>query len=155
MATALRSAGLRVTAPRLAVYEAVAAAPHSTADTVLATVRGRLGAASTQGVYDALRVLHGQGLLRRIEPAGSPARYETRTGDNHHHVVCRSCGTTGDVDCATGQTPCLTPSQTHGFALDEAEVVFWGLCPGCTATGADRTTPTTGTPRHHHVEESA
>lgn len=154
---ALRRSGLRVTAPRLAAYEAVAAAPHSTADAVLAAVRSRLGAGSPQGVYDALRVLHEQGLLRRIEPAGSPARYETRTGDNHHHVVCRSCGATGDVDCATGQTPCLTPSQTHGFVLDEAEVVFWGTCPGCRAGAPVPTAParTTGTPTHHHVEESA
>jgi len=158
VAAALRRAGLRVTAPRLAAYDAVAAAPHSTADAVLLAVRQQLGAASTQGVYDALRVLHEQGLLRRIEPAGSPVRYETRTGDNHHHVVCRACGATGDVDCATGQTPCLTPSSTHGFLLDEAEVVFWGLCPRCQAAAAGtptRTTGTTSTPTHHHVEESA
>ncbi len=129
----LRRAGLRVTAPRLAAYEAVRARPHSTADEVAADVRDRLGAVSTQGVYDALRALHAQGLLRRIQPAGSPARWETRTGDNHHHVVCRSCGATGDVDCATGQTPCLTPSEHHGYVLDEAEIVYWGRCPACTA----------------------
>ncbi len=127
----LRSAGLRVTAPRLAVYDAVAAAPHSDADAVAAAVRARLGSVSTQGVYDALRVLTEQGLLRRIQPASSSARWETRTGDNHHHVVCRSCGTTADVDCATGATPCLQASQDHGFAIDEAEVVYWGLCPTC------------------------
>ncbi|MDP9434653.1 MAG: transcriptional repressor [Actinomycetota bacterium] len=129
----LRRAGLRVTTPRLAVYDAVAAAPHADTDTVAAAVRARLGSVSTQGVYDALRVLTEQGLLRRIEPAGSPARYETRTGDNHHHVVCRSCGTTGDVDCALDLAPCLQASDTHGFVIDEAEVVYWGLCPACQA----------------------
>lgn len=131
VALALRSAGLRVTAPRLAAYEAVLAGPHSTADDVATYVRVKLGAVSTQGVYDALRVLHEQGLLRRIEPAGSPARYETRTGDNHHHVVCRDCGITGDVDCAVDETPCLTASETHGFVIDEAEVTYWGRCPAC------------------------
>jgi Fe2+ or Zn2+ uptake regulation protein len=131
VASHLRSAGLRVTAPRLAVYDAVAAAPHCDADHVATAVRARLGSVSTQGVYDALRVLSEQGLLRRIQPAGSAARYEARTGDNHHHVVCRSCGTTADVDCATGATPCLHASQDHGFAIDEAEVVYWGLCPTC------------------------
>ncbi len=145
---ALRRAGLRVTASRLATYEAVHAAPHATADEVAAVVRARLGAVSTQGVYDALRVLHEQGLLRRIQPGGSPARWETRTGDNHHHVVCRICGATGDVDCATGQTPCLTPSSTSGFSLDEAEVVFWGLCPDCTSPPAP-SQPT------HRVEDSS
>jgi len=148
VASALRTAGLRVTAPRLAVYDAVAAAPHSTADAVAGAVRARLGQVSTQGVYDALRVLADQGLLRRIEPAGSAVRYETRTGDNHHHVVCRGCGLTGDVDCATGHTPCLTASQTHGFALDEAEVTYWGLCPSCQTS---RSTPRPST----HLEESA
>ena len=138
VAAALRSAGLRVTRPRLATYDAVAAAPHSTADEVATVVRDRLGSVSTQGVYDALRVLSEQGLLRRIEPAGSAARYETRTGDNHHHVVCRACGTTGDVDCATGQIPCLTASQTRGFAIDEAEVTYWGLCPSCQKTRTTR-----------------
>ena len=131
VADTLRSAGLRVTAPRLAAYDAVAAAPHCDADAVLSAVRRRLGKASTQGVYDALRVLTEQGLLRRIEPAGSPARYETRIGDNHHHVVCRSCGTTGDVDCAVDAAPCLDASDTHGFVIDEAEVTYWGLCPAC------------------------
>ncbi len=138
VATQLRAAGLRVTVPRLAVYAAVAAAPHCDAEAVAAAVRGELGRASTQGVYDALRVLHEQGLLRRIEPAGSAARYETRTGDNHHHVVCRTCGTTGDVDCAVNAAPCLEASDTHGFVLDEAEVVYWGRCPAC------QTVPPTG-----------
>ena len=147
VAATLRTAGLRVTAPRVAVYDAVAAAPHSTAEVVARAVRDRLGAVSTQGVYDALRVLSEQGLLRRIEPAGSAVRYETRTGDNHHHVVCRDCGATGDVDCATGQTPCLTASDTHGFVIDEAEVTYWGRCPAC------QTSSTTRTPTH--LEESA
>ena len=131
VSTALRDAGMRVTAPRLAVYEAVAAAPHSDTEQVLAGVRARLGTASTQGVYDALRALTALGLLRRIEPAGSPARYETRTGDNHHHAVCRACGTTADVDCATGATPCLTASDPSGFVVEEAEVTYWGTCPDC------------------------
>ena len=106
-------------------------APHADADDIATAVRRRLGKASTQGVYDALRVLTEQGLVRRIEPAGSPARFEARTGDNHHHVVCRSCGTVGDVDCAVDETPCLQASQTHGFTIDEAEVTYWGLCPTC------------------------
>lgn len=122
---------MRVTAPRLAAYDAVVAAPHCDADDVACAVRTRLGKGSTQGVYDALRVLTEQGLVRRIEPAGSPARFEARTGDNHHHVVCRSCGVVGDVDCAVDRTPCLTASQTHGFTIDEAEVTYWGRCPTC------------------------
>jgi Fe2+ or Zn2+ uptake regulation protein len=131
VAPRLREAGLRVTASRLAAYEAVVALPHCSADDVTASVRRQLGTASTQGVYDALRMLVEQGLLRRIEPAGSPARYEARTGDNHHHVVCRSCGVVGDVDCAVNAAPCLEASDTHGFVIDEAEVTYWGLCPSC------------------------
>ncbi|WP_216893987.1 Fur family transcriptional regulator [Nocardia alni] len=127
----LRAAGLRVTAPRVAVLDVVVAQPHSDADRVTAAVRERLGSVSTQAVYDVLRACVGAGLLRRIEPAGSAARYETRTGDNHHHLVCRSCGTVVDVDCVVGSAPCLEPSDAHGFAIDEAEVVFWGLCPDC------------------------
>ncbi|MBF6136161.1 transcriptional repressor [Nocardia otitidiscaviarum] len=127
----LREVGLRVTAPRVAVLDAVVAAPHSDADSVAATVRERLGSVSTQAVYDVLRACVGAGLLRRIEPAGSSALYEARTGDNHHHLVCRSCGTVVDVDCAVGAAPCLEPARTHGFSIDEAEVVFWGLCPAC------------------------
>ena len=130
----LRKAGLRVTASRLAVHEVVDLRPHSDADTVLRAVRLKLGTASTQGVYDALRVLTEQGLLRRIEPAGSPARYETRTGDNHHHVVCRSCGVTGDVDCAVNAAPCLEASNSQGFSIEEAEVTYWGTCPDCQAS---------------------
>ncbi|MEN0138948.1 MAG: Fur family transcriptional regulator [Rhodococcus sp. (in: high G+C Gram-positive bacteria)] len=127
----LRGVGLRVTAPRVAVLNAVAARPHSDVDGIAAVVRGELGSVSTQAVYDVLKACTAAGLLRRIEPAGSPARFETRTGDNHHHLVCRSCGTVVDVDCAVGEAPCLDPSQAHGFEIDEAEVVFWGLCSQC------------------------
>nr|WP_137813922.1 Fur family transcriptional regulator [Gandjariella thermophila] len=127
----LRAEGLRVTAPRLAALEWLADHPHSTAEQVAAGVRERLGAVSTQAVYDVLNTCTRASLIRRIEPAGHPARYETRTGDNHHHLVCRRCGRTEDVDCAVGAAPCLEPSNVDGFAVDEAEVVFWGLCPDC------------------------
>jgi Fe2+ or Zn2+ uptake regulation protein len=128
----LRAHGLRATATRLAVYQAVCEADgHPLVDEVAARVRDDIGTISTQAVYDGLRALTGAGMLRRIEPGGSPARYEARVGDNHHHVVCRSCGATRDIDCTTGSAPCLTPSQTGGFAIDEAEVTFWGLCPEC------------------------
>ncbi|MEV0061201.1 Fur family transcriptional regulator [Nocardia sp. NPDC058379] len=127
----LREAGLRVTAPRIAVLDAVAALPHSDAETIATAARARLGAVSTQAVYDVLSACVRVGILRRIEPAGSPARFETRTGDNHHHLVCRSCGLVVDTDCVTGAPPCLQPADDHGFAIDEAEVVFWGLCPDC------------------------
>ncbi len=129
----LRTAGLRVTGPRIAVLTELQAHPHADAETILSASRARLGSLSTQAVYDVLRVLAGAGLVRRIEPAGSPARFETRVADNHHHVVCRRCGVVADVDCATGEQPCLHPSETHGFAIDEAEVVYWGLCPQCAA----------------------
>ncbi|MDD7941529.1 Fur family transcriptional regulator [Actinomycetospora lutea] len=132
----LRAAGLRVTAPRQAVLGVLGEYPHSTAETVASTVRARLGSVSTQAVYDVLAACVDAGLVRRIEPAGSAALYETRTGDNHHHVVCRSCGATADVDCIVDQRPCLTPSDTGGFVVDEAEVVFWGTCPTCVAAGA-------------------
>jgi Fur family ferric uptake transcriptional regulator len=128
---ALRGAGLRVTASRLAVLTAVAEGGHLTADQVAADVRGRVGTISTQAVYDVLGALTRAGLTRRIEPAGSPARYEGRVGDNHHHLVCRGCGTVVDVDCAVGAAPCLDPVDDHGFTIDEAEVVYWGLCPDC------------------------
>jgi Fur family transcriptional regulator, stress-responsive regulator len=131
----LRAAGLRVTAPRQAVLGVLGEHPHSTAESVAATVRSRLGSVSTQAVYDVLAACVDAGLVRRIEPAGSAARYETRTGDNHHHVVCRSCGATADVDCVVDERPCLTPSDTGGFVVDEAEVVFWGTCPTCAAAG--------------------
>lgn len=127
----LRSVGLRVTAPRVAVLNMVARNPHSDADEVAAAVRTELGSVSTQAVYDVLKACVGAGLLRRIEPAGSPARFESRTGDNHHHIVCRMCGAVADVDCVVGAAPCLTPSDTAGFVVDEAEVTFWGLCENC------------------------
>jgi Fur family ferric uptake transcriptional regulator len=132
LADDLRSRGLRVTSPRLAVYRAVAELRgHPDVERITARVSGDLGSVSPQAVYDGLKVLTAAGLLRRIEPAGSPARYETRVGDNHHHVVCRSCGAAQDIDCTVGVAPCLEPSETWGFAIDEAEITFWGLCPEC------------------------
>ncbi|HWH00213.1 MAG TPA: Fur family transcriptional regulator [Pilimelia sp.] len=127
----LRSRGLRVTRPRLAVLEVLAGGGHLEVDEIAVRVRERLHSVSTQAVYDVLAALARAGLARRIEPAGSPARYEARTGDNHHHVVCRACGLIADVDCATGAAPCLDPSGARGFEVDEAEVTFWGLCPLC------------------------
>jgi Fur family ferric uptake transcriptional regulator len=130
-ADVLRTHGLNATAQRLAVLRAVAARPHSTADDVVEVVHGDLGVISRQTVYDALAALSEKGLLRRIQPAGSAARYESRVGDNHHHVICRSCGRTEDVDCAVGETPCLTAADSSGYDIDEAEVIYWGLCPAC------------------------
>ncbi|WP_083874659.1 Fur family transcriptional regulator [Nocardia paucivorans] len=127
----LRRAALRVTAPRLAVLNVVHDHPHSDTDSIIGRVREALGGVSHQAVYDVLRALTTAGLLRRIQPTGSVARYETRVGDNHHHLVCRSCGLIADVDCATGSAPCLTASDDHGFTIDEAEVIYWGLCPDC------------------------
>lgn len=135
--TRLRAAGLRVTGPRLAVLDAVTAHPHSDADTVAAAVREKLGSVSMQAIYDVLHACVRSGLLRRIEPAGSAALYEARIGDNHHHLVCRSCGTVVDIDCAVGSAPCLEPGHDHGFVIDEAEVVFWGLCPNCRRAGGE------------------
>jgi Fe2+ or Zn2+ uptake regulation protein len=129
----LREHGLRVTRPRLAVLEILAEGGHLEVDDVAARVRSRLDSISTQAIYDILGALSRAGLARRIEPAGSPARFEARVGDNHHHIVCRACGEITDVDCAVGERPCLSPSEGHGFELDEAEVTFWGLCPGCQA----------------------
>ncbi|HVW34511.1 MAG TPA: Fur family transcriptional regulator, partial [Acidimicrobiia bacterium] len=120
-----------VTAQRLAVLRAVAAAPHSTADDIDKVVRSELGAISRQAIYDALGALTERGLLRRIQPAGSPARYEDRVGDNHHHLICRTCSQMVDVDCAVGETPCLTASDDRGYEIDEAEVIYWGRCPDC------------------------
>ena len=120
-----------MTASRIAVLTAVGERPHADADTVAHIVRERLGAVSTQAVYDALALFTGLRLVRRFEPAGSSARYETRVGDNHHHLACRTCGAIQDVDCAAGSTPCLTPSQAHGYTVDEAEVTYWGVCPAC------------------------
>ena len=134
----LRKVGLRVTRPRLAVLAAVDAHPHSDTDAILGAVRTDLPEVSHQAVYDSLHTLTGHGLVRRIKPAGSVARYESRTGDNHHHVVCRSCGLIADVDCAVGHTPCLTASDDHGFVIDEAEVVYWGTCPACSTASAQQ-----------------
>jgi len=130
----LRDAGLRITRPRLAVLDAVAAHPHADTDTIIGAVRQRAGDVSHQAVYDVLRALTIARLVRRIQPSGSVARYEARVGDNHHHVVCRSCGAIADVDCAVGEIPCLTASDDHGFTIEEAEVVYWGLCPVCSST---------------------
>lgn len=134
----LRGAALRVTRPRLAVLSAVHDRPHADTDSIISAVRANLGDVSHQAVYDVLRALTTAGLVRRIQPSGSLARYESRVADNHHHVVCRSCGAIGDVDCAVGDTPCLTASNDHGFTIDEAEVVYWGLCPACSTTSATR-----------------
>src|SRR5215475_4321939 len=127
----LRGAALRVTRPRLAVLTAVRENPHSDTDSIIAAVRRDLPRVSHQAVYDVLRALTAAGLVRRIQPSGSVPRYESRTGDNHHHVVCRSCGVIGDVDCAVGETPCLIASDDRGFLIDEAEVIYWGLCSEC------------------------
>ncbi len=130
----LRGVALRVTRPRVAVLAAVHDNPHADTDSIIGVVRKSLGGVSHQAVYDVLRALTIAGLVRRIEPPGSVARYEARVGDNHHHVVCRSCGAIADVDCAVGSAPCLTASVDHGFVIDEAEVVYRGLCPGCSTT---------------------
>jgi Fur family ferric uptake transcriptional regulator len=132
----LRSRGLRVTRPRLAVLEVLGDGGHLEVDEIVNRVRARLDSVSVQAVYDVLGALARAGLARRIEPAGSAARYEARTGDNHHHIVCRGCGTVADVDCAVGEAPCLDPSDVHGFEVDEAEVTYWGLCPACQARRA-------------------
>ena len=131
--TQLRAASLRVTRPRLAVLAALRDHPHVDTDTVISLVRAELPTVSHQTVYDVLRALSVAGVVRRIQPAGVTARYEARVGDNHHHVVCRSCGAIADVDCAVGHAPCLTASVDHGFVVDEAEVVYWGTCPDCAA----------------------
>lgn len=145
MRAELQAAELRVTRPRLAVLEAVHAHPHADTDTVLSAVRSTHPKVSRQAVYDVLAALTAAGLVRRIQPSGSVARYEARVGDNHHHVVCRLCGNIGDVDCAVGDAPCLTPSDDSGFSVDEAEVIFWGLCPDCAAD------PVSPKPRDHDL----
>jgi Fur family transcriptional regulator, stress-responsive regulator len=140
----LRQRGIQVTAQRLAVLRAVAGEPHVTADAVAEVVRTEIGAISLQSVYDALNVLVSEGLIRRIQPAGSPARFEDRVGDNHHHLICRICGRVVDVDCAVGVAPCLTAAEHMGYEIDEAEVAYWGRCPECLAQagGASRSKPT-------------
>ncbi len=135
----LRDRGLRVTRPRLAVLDVLTGGGHLEVDEVTRRVRERLDSVSTQAVYDVLGALTRAGLARRLEPAGSPARYEARVGDNHHHVVCRGCGTIEDVDCVIGERPCLAPAHSNGFEIDEAEVTFWGLCPACRRARSDDT----------------
>lgn len=128
----LRKSNLRLTAPRIAVLEVIEhEGKHQDAEFIVTAARGRLGNLSRQAVYDNLNALVAAGILRRIEPAGRPALYETRVGDNHHHLICRQCQATVDIDCAIGAAPCLHPSEDHGFVIDEAEVVYWGLCPSC------------------------
>jgi Fur family ferric uptake transcriptional regulator len=134
-AAVLRRVGLKVTVQRLAVLRAVSGRPHVTADDVFEAVRDDIGSISRQAVYDALGMLVDKGLVRRIQPAGSAARFEGRVGDNHHHLICRSCGRVVDVDCAVGSTPCLIAADDRGFEIDEAEVVYWGRCPDCVAAG--------------------
>lgn len=133
-AAPLRRHGVQVTAQRVAVLRAVAAQPHSTAADIDAAVRAEIGAISLQAVYDALGTLTEHGIIRRIQPAGSPARYENRIGDNHHHLICRSCSRMVDVDCALGEAPCLTASDDLGYEIDEAEVIYWGRCPECVSS---------------------
>jgi len=137
----LRTADLRVTRPRLAVLEAVQANPHADTESIFGAVRAHLPEVSRQAVYDVLAALTVVGLVRRIQPSGSVARYESRVGDNHHHIVCRTCGVIADVDCAVGEAPCLTASDDNGFLLDEAEVIYWGLCQDCSAPDASRSRP--------------
>jgi Fe2+ or Zn2+ uptake regulation protein len=132
----LRGAALRVTRPRVAVLSAVRSHPHADTESIIGAVRRDLPKVSHQAVYDSLRTLTAAGLVRHIQPSGSVARYESRVGDNHHHVVCRSCGVISDVDCAVGEAPCLTASDDSGFSIDEAEVVYWGLCPDCSTAGS-------------------
>jgi len=135
----LRERGVQVTAQRLALMRAVRARPHATADVLAEEVRSALGTISRQAVYGSLGVLVDNGLVRRIQPAGSPARYEARVGDNHHHLICRTCALVFDIDCAVGEVPCLTADDDHGFAIDEAEVIYWGHCPTCRAAATPHT----------------
>ncbi|MEA2158806.1 MAG: Fur family transcriptional regulator, stress-responsive regulator [Solirubrobacteraceae bacterium] len=147
IAALLRRHGVRVTAQRLAVLRAVSDRPHSTAADIDVSVRAEIGAVSLQGVYDALGTLTEKDIIRRIQPAGSPARYEARVGDNHHHLICRTCSRMVDVDCAVGFAPCLTASEDSGYEIDEAEVIYWGRCPECIATDAMSVSP------HNHQNE--
>ena len=133
-AALLRARSMRVTAPRVAVLRELSAHPHADVDTITRCTRDRLGSVSTQAVYDILGALAAIGLVRKFEPAGHPARFEIELGDNHHHLVCRTCGTMIDVECAPGEAPCLDAADDHGFAIDEAEVIYWGTCPECAAT---------------------
>ncbi|MEX2293514.1 MAG: Fur family transcriptional regulator [Acidimicrobiales bacterium] len=145
LAQLLRQHGLQVTAQRMAILRAVSSRSHATADELADEVRAAIGSISRQAVYDTLGVLVEKNLIRRIQPAGSAARYEDRVGDNHHHLICRGCGTTFDIDCAVGDVPCLTANLDHGFEIDEAEVVYWGRCPSC---ASQVNTPTTTRSSH-------
>jgi Fur family ferric uptake transcriptional regulator len=148
----LRDHGVQVTAQRLAVLRAVCALPHATADDLCTAVRADIGTVSRQAVYDSLALLTDKGLVRRIQPAGSLARYEDRVGDNHHHAICRTCGRTVDVDCAVGAAPCLTADDAAGYVIDEAEVIYWGQCPECAATSPpDRRTRRASQERNRHA----
>ena len=142
----LRQHGVQVTAQRLAVLQAVSHNPHTTAETVAELVRADIGAISRQSVYDALGTLVTAGLIQKIQPVGSPARYEDRVGDNHHHVICRECGSVGDVDCAVGETPCLTASDDMGYEIDQADVAYWGRCPDCRTKSTTEKTHSTASP---------
>ena len=147
----LRQRGIQVTAQRLAVLRAVSSQPHTTADAVAEVVRSEIGAISLQAVYDALAILVVGGIIRRIQPAGSPARFEDRVGDNHHHLICRLCGNVVDVDCAVGDAPCLTAADDNGYEIDEAEVAYWGRCPECVARSSGRSKRTGPTPRSKRI----
>ena len=148
----LRQRGIQVTAQRLAVFRAVSAQPHVTADAVAEAVRTEIGAISLQSVYDALGLLVAEGLIRRIQPSGSPARFEDRIGDNHHHLICRICGRVVDVDCAVGSAPCLTAVEDKGYQIDEAEVAYWGRCPDCQAQAPSSSDPPT---RRRRIPDAA
>jgi Fur family ferric uptake transcriptional regulator len=154
-AALLRTRGIQVTAQRLAVLRAVSRHPHITADAVADIVRADIGAISLQSVYDALGLLVTQGLVRRIQPSGSPARFEDRVGDNHHHLVCRTCGRVVDVDCAVGAAPCLAPVDGRGYEIDEAEVAYWGRCPACVAQSRVEPGPAPAARRPPHRRASA
>jgi len=154
-AARLRAAGLRVTAPRLAVIAAVREGDHAQVDEIAARARDRVGSVSTQAVYDVLRVLGGVGLVRRVELFGSPARYEARVGDNHHHLVCRSCGAVADVDCAVGHAPCLEPANDAGYLVEEADVTYMGICPACRRDREREASRTTTSPASSHGTEAS
>ena len=153
-ADTLRERGLRVTAQRLAVLRAVSSEPHLTADVVAETVRAEVGSISLQAVYDSLGALAEAGMIRRIQPAGSPALFETRVSDNHHHAICRYCGRVDDVDCALGTAPCLTAVDDMGYEIDEAEVIYWGRCPECATAESSTRSPTTQPPMRRQQETS-
>lgn len=149
----LREHGVQVTAQRIAILRALSARPHATADELSDEVRSVIGSISRQAVYDTLAVLVDKNLVRRIQPAGSAARYEDRVSDNHHHLICRGCGTTFDIDCAVGEVPCLTAERDHGFEIDEAEVIYWGRCPSCRSAARSASVKKLAMTRTHHKEQ--